>query len=162
MKLEVARPLGLAAILVATFLIVVPFVNVAPNIFPLKPGVRDWRFGALGFVLSALTMPTLGLGFLALGGVLRGSSRVARSTFGIAALLAVLSVVGLVVFVMDGLALRNAASDPRVHPMYNQGMLRTVVLSGLAIPAILAVAVASFKGSKSLAASDPVGVDTGL
>ncbi len=162
MKLEVARALGLATIFVAAFLIIVPFVNVAPNVFPLNPGLRDWRFGALGFILTALTMPTLGLGLLALGGALRGSRRAALVTLVIALLLSVVAVPGLTVFLLDGMALRNAASDPRVHPMYNQGMARTVVLSVLAIPALLAVAAASFKGMKSIPVGEPAGVESGL
>lgn len=143
MKLEVARPLGLSAMLVAAILIIVPFVNVAPSVLPMRLQVRDWRFGALGFFLSALTMPTLGLGLVMFGGLLRESRSALRTCFIGAAVLAISSVLGLAIFLMDGMTLRDSATDPGVHRMFNQGFLRTFVIALIALPALVALAVGS-------------------
>jgi len=160
MKLEVARPLGLSIILVAAFLIVVPFINVLPTVIPIRLGSRDWRFGTWGFYLTALTMPTLGCGLLALGGVLRRSRPVLRVVFLVASIMALLAVLGLAGFLIDGAALRGANPDPGAKRLFNQGIGRTLVMAGLAIPALVAIAYASIKGAAGLEQETLAGKDS--
>lgn len=162
MKLEVARPLGLATILVAAVLILVPFVNVAPSIVPIRIGTPDGRFGTLGFLLTSLTMPTLGLGLLTLGAVLRSGRSVLRIAFALAIVLAVLVGVGVVVFVLDGSDLKNRATDPGVQRLFKQGLVRTLVLALLALPGLVAVAFASRAALKQVVALEEAGKDSRL
>lgn len=162
MKLEVARPLGLAVIVVAVFVIIVPFANIVPNVFPPKFGVRDWRFGAVGYFLTALTLPTLGLGLLAVGGVLRESRSALRLSSVLAGLLTLLAVVGIAVFVSDGSALRSGNTEPGVRRLFNLGLTRTLVLSLLAVPALIAVALGSHRAAGALAAGEQLGKSSGL
>jgi hypothetical protein len=150
MKLEVARPLGLSLMAVAVFLILVPFLNVGLGVLPFRPQVRDWRFGTWGLLLGAMTLPTLGIGLLGLGGVLRDSRAALRVTLVLSVLLGALAVVGLVDFLTAGSALRKTATDPKLLPLYDRELRRTSLIVIFAVPALLAVAVASLALLKGL------------
>ena len=150
MKLEVARPLGLSVVAVAVFLILVPFLNVGLGVLPIRPGVRDWRFGTWGLLLGALTLPTLGVGLLALGGVLRDSRGILRVAATISVALGLMAAIGLVDFWGIGSSLRKAATDPKLLPLYSRELRRTALIALLAIPALLGVAVASLALVKGL------------
>jgi hypothetical protein len=145
MKLEVARPLGLLLIAVAAFIIVIPFMNVGLQVWPWRPTVRDWRFGTWGFLLGALTLPTLGLGLLAVGGLLRDSAAVLRVTLALAGVLGLVALVGLADFVMAGTALKHKVTDPKLVFLYGQELRRTTLIGILAVPALVAIAVASYR-----------------
>lgn len=150
MKLEVARPLGLSVVAVAVFLILVPFLNVGLGVLPIRPGVRDWRFGTWGLLLGALTLPTLGVGLLALGGVLRDSRGILRVAATISVALGLMAAIGLVDFWGIGSSLRKATTDPKLLPLYNRELRRTALIAILAIPALLGVAAASLALVKGL------------
>ena len=143
MKLEVARPLGLSALAVAVFLILVPFLNVGLGVLPIRPGLREWRFGTWGLLLGALTLPTLGVGLLALGGVLRDSRATLMIAAGLSAALGLMSVIGVVDFWTIGSSFRKAATEPRLQVLYSRELRRTLMIVVLAVPALLGVAVAS-------------------
>jgi hypothetical protein len=150
MKLEVARPLGLSVVAVALFLILVPFLNVGLGVLPIRPGVRDWRFGTWGLLLGALTLPTLGMALLGLGGVLRDSRVTLRVVAVLSAALGLMAVIGLVDFWTIGSSLRKAATDPKLLALYSRELRRTAMIAMLAIPALLGVAVASLALVKGL------------
>lgn len=143
MKLEVARPLGLTVVAVAVFLILVPFLNVGLGVLPIRPGMRDWRFGTWGLLLGALTLPVLGVGLLGLGGVLRGSQGTLRVAAVVSAALALMAAIGLVDFWAIGSSLRKAATDPKLVALYSRELRRTALIALLAIPALVGVAIAS-------------------
>jgi hypothetical protein len=150
MKLEVARPLGLSVLAVAVFLILVPFLNVGLGVLPVRPAVREWRFGTWGLLLGALTLPTLGMGFLALGGVLRDSRGILRVAAALSAALGVMAAIGLVDFWTIGSSFRKAATDPKMVQLYSRELRRTAMIVILALPALLGVAVASLALVKGL------------
>jgi hypothetical protein len=150
MKLEVARPLGLSLLAVGVFLILVPFMNVGLGAWPFRPAVTDWRFGSWGLLLGALTLPTLGLGLLGLGGVLRDSRGTLRIALVLSLALCVLALVGLVDFLTAGSAIKKAATDPKLLPLYDRELRRTTLVALLAIPALAAVAVANLALVKGL------------
>ena len=150
MKLEVARPLGLSLVAVAVFLILVPILNVGLGVLPFRPSLRDWRFGTWGLLLGALTLPTLGMALLGLGGVLRDSRAMLRVTLILSILLGFLAVVGLADFLTAGSVIRKAATDPKLQPLYDRELRRTSLIVIFAVPALLAVAVASSSLLKGL------------
>jgi len=143
MKLEVARPLGLSVLAVAVFLILVPFLNVGLGVLPIRPAVREWRFGTWGLLLGALTLPTLGVALLALGGVLRDSRGTLRVAVALSATLGLMAAIGLVDFWAIGSSFRKAATDPKMEVLYSRELRRTAMIVTLAIPALIGVAVAS-------------------
>jgi hypothetical protein len=150
MKLEVARPLGLSVVAVSVFLILVPFLNVGLGVLPIRPAVREWRFGTWGLLLGALTLPVLGAGLLALGGVLRDSRATLRVAAAVSAALGLMAAIGLVDFWVIGSSLRKAATDPKLLLLYSRELRRTAMISLLAIPALLGVAIASLALVKGL------------
>jgi hypothetical protein len=143
MKLEVARPLGLSVLAVAVFLILVPFLNVGLGVLPIRPAVREWRFGTWGLLLGALTLPTLGVALLALAGVLRDSLGTLRVAVALSAALGLMAAIGLVDFWTIGSSFRKAATDPKMEVLYSRELRRTAMIVTLAIPALIGVAVAS-------------------
>lgn len=145
MKLELARPLGQILIAVAVFLILVPLVNVGFQVMPFRPGSQSWRFGAWGFLLGAITLPTLGTGLLGLGGVLRDSISVVRVTLVGACLFLIVVVVGLADFLIEGSALRAAATDPKMRTLATLEIQRTAMISSVAIPALAAIVIGSYR-----------------
>lgn len=145
MKLEVARPIGQMLIAVSLFLILVPLVNVGLQVLPWRPGDQNWRFGAWGFLLGAITLPTLGVGLLGVGGLLRDSRATVRLTLILASLLFVGAVAGLVDFVIEGSSLKGAATDPKMLRLFDLEIRRTVLISVVAIPALAALVIGSHK-----------------
>jgi len=150
MKLEVARPLGLSVLAVAVFLILVPFLNVGLGVLPIRPGLREWRFGTWGLLLGALTLPTLGVGLLALGGVLRDSRGTLRLAAALSFALGLMAAIGFVDFWTIGSSFRKAATDPKLLLLYTRELRRTALIVVLAVPALLAVGVACLALVKGL------------
>ena len=156
MKLEVARSIGQMLIAVALFLILVPLVNVGFQVMPFRPGNQSWRFGAWGFLLGAMTLPTLGIGLMGLGGVLRDSISVVRVTLIGASLFLLVVVVGLADFLIEGSALKAMATDPKMRTLATIEIQRTAVISSVAIPALAVIAIGCYRmmrGMKSEAVS---------
>ena len=145
MKLEVARPIGQVLIAVALFLVLVPLANVGFQVMPFRPGSQSWRFGAWGYLLGAITLPTLGIGLLGLGGVLRDSISVVRVALVVSSLFLLFVLVGLADFLIEGSALRAAATDPKIRTIATVEIQRTVVISSVAIPALAAVAIGCYR-----------------
>lgn len=145
MKLEVARPLGQVVLVVALFLIAAPVVNVGLQVFPFRPGSQNWRFGALGFFLGAITLPTFGLALIVVGGILRDSVAVVRVGLILTSLFALVTVLGLADFLLESRALRRAATDPKMAALVDFETQRTVIVSIVAIPALAAICVWSYK-----------------
>lgn len=152
MKLEVARPIGQVLIAVAVFLILVPLVNVGFQVMPFRLGSQSWRFGAWGVLLGAITLPTLGTGLMGLGGVLRDSISVLRVTLIVATLFLMVVVVGLADFLIEGSALRAAATDPRMITIATVEIQRTAVISSVAIPALAAIVIGCYRMVKGMKA----------
>jgi len=150
MKLEVARPLGLSVLAVAVFLILVPFLNVGLGVLPIRPAVKEWRFGTWGLLLGALTLPTLGVGLLALGGVLRDSRATLMIAAALSAAFGVMAAIGLVDFWTIGSSFRKAATDPKLLLLYSRELRRTAMIVVLALPALLGLAAASMALVKGL------------
>ena len=150
MKLEAARPIGQALIAVSLFLFLVPLVNVGLQVLPWRPADQNWRFGALGFLLGAITLPTLGVGLLGVGGLLRESRGTVRLTFALASLLLVAAAVGLADFLIEGRALKAVATEPRMLRLFQVELRRTTLVSAVAIPALAALTIASYKVLKEM------------
>lgn len=159
MKPEVARQVGQLVLVVSLFLLVAPVVNVGIQVYPLNPGNQSWRFGSLGFFLGALTLPTLGLGLLALSGVIQGSLNVVRLAMLLSFLFLLVTVFGLVDFLIEARALRAVATDPRIQQLVDLEVGRTRILAGVAIPALAGLGIWSYKVSKALRAEVAAGVD---
>jgi len=152
MKLEVARPVGQVLVAVAVFLILVPLVNVGFQVMPFRPGNQSWGFGAWGYLLGAITLPTLGTGLLGLGGVLRDSISVVRVALVVSSLFLVVAVAGLADFLIEGSALKAMATDPKMRTIATIEIQRTAMISSVAIPALAAIAIGCYRLVKGMKA----------
>jgi len=150
MKYEVARPVGQLLVAVSVFLILVPLVNVGLQVVPWRPGDQNWRFGAWGFLLGAMTFPVVGIALLGVGGSVRESRPVVRVALLLASLLLVGAVVGLVDFLIQGTALKAAATEPTMIALFKQEIRRTAFVSVVAIPALAAMTFGSYKLLKGI------------
>lgn len=128
--LSVSRPLSGPLVWVGLFLILVPMVNVAPALWPVALAEPQWRFGAIGNVLTATFFPVLGVACLFGAALIREDARtvgwLAGAAFGAAALLVLL----LLVFLVDGFSLAGSgeADAPRA---FWAALVRAVGIAGL-------------------------------
>lgn len=127
------------------FLVVVPLGGIVPEILPFRLAETDWRFGAFGFFLSALTLPAIGLVACLIAALLRGSSRASKATAVVALVIAVVALVVLPLFLRDGMALVGAATDQRIAPVFNQAMKKTGLVAVFALPCLIVTGVVGLR-----------------
>ena len=150
MKYEVARPVGQLLVAVSAFLILVPLMNVGLQVVPWRPGDMNWRFGAWGFLLGAMTFPVVGIGLLGVAAVILESLAVARVAVLVASLFLVGAVVGLADFVIQGSSLKAAATEATMKALFEQEIRRTVLVSVLALPALAVMTIGSYRLLKGM------------
>ena len=135
--------------LVGIFLILVPLVNVAPEIWPVELAARAWRFGSLGMVFSAGMFPTVGLACLLWAGVLRESAKWVRLAARVSGLLALMGVVGLVLFGLDGAALASVAGE-NMSGAFWAAIVRTIGIGVLVVPVLAGLCVAGLRTARAM------------
>jgi hypothetical protein len=139
------------------FLVVVPFGGIIPEILPVRLGEQDWRFGALGYFLDALTLPSVGLVVCLVAAALRQSVRGSRLTAGVALVIAVGAAIALPVFLREGMMLAGSAPDQRVAPVFERAMQKTGLVALFALPCLALTGIAGLRQGrrfeKTLAAS---------
>lgn len=126
---------------IAAILIVIPLVDTALALLPLRPGELAWRFGALGLGSQALMTPLLG-GLLALvTATVFGHRRGLRVVQIVAWLAAVLLVVAIALFLLDAIQMR-ASVRPEVKGAFDKASAVALVkyFVGAAIAVIFAMA----------------------
>ena len=132
-RLDQAPPSFAAALyLSAAFMVVAPFLYEMQRILPVRPADLDWRFGAEGFLLTALTTPLLGLAMALLVAWGRGTPGVLRLVGGLTLLFAVGFAGLLIVFVGDFNATLPGVPAKMLPPV-KATVLRTIAGSSLAI-----------------------------
>lgn len=151
-RLELAD-LHLALMALGLFLLVVPLGGILPEILPARLGESDWRFGALGYYLNGLTLPTIGLVVCLVASVLRSSSRASRITAAAAFVLALLTVVALPFFFREGAALAAAATDQRVAPIFSEAVTKASMVGVFALPCLVVTGVAGLRQGRRIEAA---------
>ena len=159
MKPEVARRVGQLTLIVSLFFIVAPVINVSLQAWPMNPGNQSWRFGALGFFLGALTLPTLGFGLMALGGALTDSKATVRAALVLTSLFLLITIAGLADFLIEARSLRAQATQDTMRQLVDLEVGRTRILSLTAIPALAAIAIWSYKLGNAVQSAEQVAVD---
>lgn len=127
------------------FLVVVPLGGIIPEILPVRLAENDWRFGAFGYFLSALTLPAIGLVACLIAALLRRSSRASTATALVALVLAVVTLVVLPLFLRDGMALAGAMTDERISPVFNQAMKKTGIIAVFALPCLIITGIVGLR-----------------
>lgn len=121
------RAAGWLAYLVALPIAVIPCVDVASNVWPLRLSVATWRFGAIGLIGQGLINFTIGVMLLYLGSVLLEQRRF-RGVLGVLAGVVALGLLGLSVeFGLDALQLRRGVR-PELQTGFRFNVIRTFAL----------------------------------
>ena len=95
-------------------------------------------------MLGAITLPTLGISLLGLGGVLRDSISVVRVALVVSSLFLLFVLVGLADFLIEA-APSSGGDRPKIPIAATVEIQRTVVISLVAIPALAAVAIGCYR-----------------
>ena len=150
--LQQARPATVRALYVAAaYLVVAPFVFEIQRLLPLRFGDLDWRFGAAGFFLTAVTTPLLGLALLALLAHLRGDPGVARAVAAVTAGFALGIGLAMISFLRDLGPMLSDTPDPAAS-LVRSTAIRTLVGSALALVAMIAMSTGGWSAARDLSA----------
>lgn len=148
-RLEQAPPSFAAALYCAAgFMVVAPFLYESQRILPLRLSDLDWRFGAEGFLLTALTTPLLGIALallVAWGRRARGALRVV-SAFSI--LFALVFALLLAAFLSDLVATLPGV-PVQVLPVVKATAGRTVAGASLAVLAALLLGIGGWRSASA-------------
>lgn len=104
-------PLGTIIVTAGTVLVAIALIDFLSNVFPMAPGLVEWRYAAVGMAAGFISTPLLGLALMMFGAELKGSRAFLKGAGAVAWVLAIVMVLSLVVFALDGLQVRQA-NDP--------------------------------------------------
>jgi hypothetical protein len=108
---------------VAAALFVIPLVDVASQVWPLRPGLAEWRYGTIGLISNYFLTPVLGLILAGAAAVSSGHRRVQRALGGAGLAIAAVTVVLGLAFALDVVQLRRQVSAEAL-PMFRTGALK--------------------------------------
>jgi len=146
-RLQQAPPSFVASLYFsALFLVAGPVAFEIQRIWPFRPGELEWRFGAEGFLLSALTLPLLGFTVATALAFVRGNRGPQRLIAVLGLLVVLLSAAVLVAFVID---LRAALPGVplKAVPVMKAAAVRTIISAGLAVLAATTLAIGGWRAS---------------
>ena len=104
------RRLAGLAYIVACMLIFIPVFDATMQLWPLRPGSTQWRFGALGLMSNAFLIPAVGLLIVLFTGRAFGHQRLLRLTGWMCAVAAAVATVLLLLFALDAVETRMAVT----------------------------------------------------
>ncbi len=110
------RTLSHALYVVAAMLIVIPLSDALPVLWPLRAGTTEWRFGVVGILSGALTLPLLGAFLVLAAAGLLGHRQVLAVAAWLAFVLAAVLVLAAGLFAMDFIEVR-ARLRPEARPL---------------------------------------------
>lgn len=134
------RYLALPAYAVAAALVLIPLTDASLSLWPWRPGLAQWRFGAIGLFSNALMVPAVGLLIILTTALLLGHWRTLRVFGALCALGALCTFGSMFLFALDAIQTRanvavasrasfNAASITAVGKL----LLATIALAGFAV-----------------------------
>jgi hypothetical protein len=148
-RLEQAPPSFAAALYCAAgFMVVAPFLYESQRILPLRGSDLDWRFGAEGFLLTALTTPLLGiaLGMLVAWG--RRTPGALRLISAFSILFGVVFALLLAAFVRD-LGASLPGVPVQVLPVVKATAGRTIAGASLAVITALILGIGGWRSASA-------------
>lgn len=146
MKLN--RALIAAAYLVALLMIVVPLIEVALSVWPLRMNQTAWRFGTFGLLSQAATTPLVGAVLLFTTAFVLGHRKTLLASGVLAALVAVALVISIPLFGLDAVQMRSQVRAQTMRAFDVSSVLASVKLFGLFITASL-IAIGAIKAARS-------------
>jgi hypothetical protein len=124
-------------------LVVVPFVQVGVQLWPLRLDNIQWRFGAANALSSVLLLPYLGLSLAALLARMTGSRGVGIAVGAVASVFTLGLVASLGLFVLDAQELKAIVQDQAMQS-FEGTTLRVMTVTALFVVAFAMLAVVAF------------------
>jgi hypothetical protein len=138
---------------VAFVLLVVPLIDALHSIWPLRPGILQWRFGSVGVVSGGIMTPLLAELLIFSVAVILGHRWLQIGLASINALVAVIVMCVIILFALDSVQ-QSAAVRPDAMLSFKIAVAKTflrLILTALATGSL------AFAGYKSFLASRPRG-----
>lgn len=131
--------------------VVVPLTEFILSVIPWHPDVVMWRFGAMGLAASAMGTPLTGLLFIYALALLSSDRNVVRVVAALAAVIAVVLIVGAGSFVLDALQMKSRVKPEglRQFKYASAQALVKLVTEGLAAGVLAVSAFRVVRSTKS-------------
>lgn len=120
------RTLARPTYVIAGLLVVLPMLDLVVNVWPIRPGDVQWRYGTLGLLSGFLLTPLLGIVLAYAAAVVLEHRAVIRALAVLSLAVAVGLVVGALLFVLDALQFRSQA-PPEALATFDRGMIKAFV-----------------------------------
>ena len=134
------RYLALPAYAVAAALVLIPLTDASLSLWPWRPGLAQWRFGAIGLLSNALMIPAAGLLIVLVTALVLGHWRTLRVLGALCALGALVTFTSLFLFGLDAIQTRaqvaevsRASFDAASFVAVGKLLLATIALAGFAL-----------------------------
>lgn len=147
------RRLATPILVVGLFLIILPIADFVGNVWPLRPGAADWRYGAVGILSTFLLTPLLGLLLVSISAYATERRWLLR-VVGIKSLAAAIALVLIVLaFTLDALQVRQTRPiDDRWVTVVS--FMLAAAKHGLATVCLLVLGVSTMRAAKDFKAPD--------
>ena len=151
---DLIRRLRAPGYLIMAVTSILPLIDLLMAISPMHFGTVMWRFGAVGLVSSAIGAPLLVLVLVYALALLCGDRKVVITVGVIAAIIAVVMLLGAGSFTLDALQMKGRVNPAALDKFKGASALALVKLIVMGISAIV-LAVSAFRSAK-LAKKDVV------
>jgi hypothetical protein len=131
---------------VAILLIASPAIDLVGAIVPPRFGEISWRFGVFGLLTNALVTPMLGLAVMQVVATLLERGRTVRRIAVLNLIIDVVLVLGLGLFILDFLQLRQAVTGTS-RGAYDAAAIKALLVGVLEIGVLAWLVVAGFQSS---------------
>jgi len=131
---------------VAILLIASPAIDFVGAVLPARPGEVSWRFGVFGLLTNALVTPMLGLAIVLVVATLLERRRTVRRLAIITLVLDVILLLGLGLFVLDFLQLRQAVTGTS-RGAYDAAAVKALLVGLVEIGVLAWLVVTGFQSS---------------
>lgn len=141
------RRLRAPAYLIMAVTSILPLIDLLMAISPMHLGTVMWRFGAVGLISSAVGAPLLVLVLVYALALLSGDRKVVITVGVIAAVLALLMIVGAGSFSLDALQMKSRVNPVALDKFKGASALALVKLLVMGVSAAV-LAVSAFRAGK--------------
>lgn len=144
---DLIRRLRAPGYLIMAVTSILPLIDLFMAISPMHPGTVMWRFGAVGLISSAVGAPLLVLTLVYALALLCGDRKVVITVGVIAAVVALLMILGAGSFALDALQMKGRVNPAALDKFKGASALALVKLVVMGIAAIV-LAVSAFRSTK--------------
>jgi chromate transport protein ChrA len=123
---DVLRRLAWPTYFVAFLLVVITLMDLVSNIWPLRFGDHQWRYGTLGLLAGFLLTPLLGVVFAMVAAAILEHRVTLRVISILISVTAVLLLLAIPLFGLDAIQLRGTV-NPEAKTLFDVGVIKAVI-----------------------------------